>query len=275
MTQLFIWLPQGFQAQHQLVVEQYLVDSRKLTRNQWKLVLQAFDLLGSATAQQGGEVHTFRTLYRLLIENVYANPYLKKLTGMNNPEQEGLQLQAKITHQIETKVKQFGWVDLQLAPYSLYLQAYCTFWWKSFAKGYRFEMAVFRDLEDSGIRFWADDFTQSAQRYMPYDLIINDWEGDIRTSTYFLTTARTQNLKHAFYITRLWHRRRRQRVWAVIMQPNVWAAIDGETEVAELSKVSERFPEVSTVYSRNRILIVAEYVVWKQKIMNYQEHYDE
>lgn len=110
---------------------------------------------------------------------------------------------------------------------------------------------------------------------MPYDLVINGWEGDVRTSTYFLTTARTQNLKHGFYITRLWHLRRRQRVWAVAMQPHVWAAIDGDTEVVELSKVSGRFPEVSKVYSRNRILIVAEYIVWKQKILNYQEHYDE
>ena len=55
------------------------------------------------------------------------------------------------------------------------------------------------------------------------------------------------------------------------MQPHIWAAIDGDTEVVQLYQVPKRFPEVSKVYSNNRTLIVAEYTVWKAKILRYQE----
>lgn len=275
MTQLFIQLPQKFMQVHQIIVEKYLIDSRKLTKSQWKVALEAFDLLATATAQKGTQVYTFRTLYRLLIDKVYADSFLKALPKMHDPERNGMLLQAKITRQIGAQLRQSGWIDVQLAPYSLYLQAYCAFWWDSFAKGYRFEAAVYHDLRQSEIDFWAHDFTQSEQRYTSYDLIVSGWQGDVRTSTYFLTTARTRTLSHAFYITRLWHQQRRKRVWAVAMQPHIWDQIDGDTEVVHLYQVPKRFPEVSMVYSNNRTLIVAEYTVWKTKILGYQEHNNE
>ena len=271
MAQLFIKLPQKMTKVHQIIVEKYLIDSRQLTKNQWRVALEAFDLLATATAQKGTQVHTFRTLYRLLIDKAYATSFLRELEKMDDPERNGLALQAKITRQIGVQLGQSGWIDVQQVPYSLYLQAYCAFWWDSFAKGYRFEAAVFRDLRRSGIDFWAHDFTESQQRYTSYDLIVSGWQGDVRTSTYFLTTARTRTLSHAFYITRLWHQQRRKRVWAVAMQPHIWDEIDGDTEVVHLYQVPKRFPEVSKVYSNNRTLIVAEYTVWKTKILRYQE----
>ena len=108
----------------------------------------------------------------------------------------------------------------------------------------------------------AHDFTKLTERYSSYDLSVSGWQGDVRTSTYFLNVARTRTLSHAFYITRLWHRQRQQRVWAVVMQPDVWATIDGDTEVVKLSDAPQYFPAVSEFYWRNRSLIVAEYTVW-------------
>jgi hypothetical protein len=238
-------------------------------------VLEGFDLLAYATIQQGTATYTFRTFYRLWVDNVYANYFLNKIITLHNPEQDGLRLQTALERQIVAQLGQLGWIDIQHFPDSLYLQAYCVYWWKSFAKGYVFEVTVFRHLHQSGVRFWAHDVTDPAERYMPYDLSLSGWRGDVRTSTYFLKTARTQPLPHAFYITRQWDSRRRKRVWVVIMQPDVWATIDGDTKLVTLSQTVKRFPAASQIHWRNRSLVVAEYAVWLAKIVTYQETYDE
>lgn len=153
---------------------------------------------------------------------------------------------------------------------SLYLRACCIFWWDSFAKGYIFEVAVYRDLKKTGVAFIAHDITDPEQRRLSFDLLVSDWRGDVKTSTYFLVTARTRALRHDFYITRLYDRERRHRVWAVIMQPEVWAAINGETKVVDLSQAHQRFPTVSCFYHRNHRLVVAAYETWKAKILTFQ-----
>ncbi len=275
MAHLLIKLPNKFLQKHREAIRQYLINSKKLTKSQWQVAFEAFDLLKNATAQQGTAVYSFRRLYSLLVDKVYANPFLKRLQTMSHPEREGAALQAALAHKIVSQLSQSGWFDYQNAPLSVYLRAYCTYWWDSFAKGYLFEVVIYRSLEQSGVRFWAHDVTDPTQRYMPYDLIVSGWQGDIRTSTYFLFTTRTQTLKHAFYITRLWHRYRRKRVWAVVMQPNFWATIDGDTQIVKLSQAAERFPAVSQVNPRNQPLIVAEYTVWLTKILHYQETHHE
>ena len=59
------------------------------------------------------------------------------------------------------------------------------------------------------------------------------------------------------------------------MQPAVWAAIDGDSKIANLSQVAERFPAVSQINQRNYSLIVAEYSVWLAKIIAFQEAHHE
>ncbi|MBC8264358.1 MAG: hypothetical protein H8E47_09575 [Anaerolineales bacterium] len=143
-------------------------------------------------------------------------------------------------------------------------------WWDNFAKGYIFEVSVYRDLKEAGVVFVAHDITDQEQRRLSFDLLVSGWRGDIKTSVYFLVTARTRVLRHDFYITRLYDRERRRRVWAVIVQPEVWAAINGETRAADLGQAHGRFPAVSHFYHRNHRLVVVAYEVWKTKILTYQ-----
>ena len=192
MSHLIIKLPNAFAQKHREAIRLYLINSQKLSKSQWQSTFEAFDLLKNATAQQAGTIYTFRRLYSLLVDKVYATPFLARLQSMSDPQREGTALQAALAHQIVSQLSQSGWFDYQNAPLSVYLRAYCTYWWDSFAKGYLFEVVIYRNLEQAGVRFWAHDMTDSKQRYMPYDLIISGWQGDIRTSTYFLFTTRTK-----------------------------------------------------------------------------------
>lgn len=272
---LQITLPRRFQNKHRYAIERYLVNSKALLPAQWQVVIEAIDILRNATIRHEYKQQSFNTFYKRFVDNVYADTFLQNLLAFPNPERDGPQLQATFRHQIISQLRTSDSYDLRQEPNSLYLQAYCAFWWDSFAKGYTFEVAVFRDLHQSGINFVAHDLSQPEERYTPYDLIVSGWQGDIRTSTYFLATARTQLLTHDFYITRLWHSQRRKRVWTVIMQPFVWSAIDGDTKLVELSQASSRFPAVSQIIWRNRGLIVADYETWRAKIIKYQEQQNE
>lgn len=263
-----IFLPTTFTERHRRAVEQYIRDAR-LTPSGWQDVLEAFDLLGQARIQVGDETRTFAAIYHTLIEEPIVADFLARLLQLANPEREGIPLKAAYARTVTDRLLKSGWYDPN-ARYSLYLRTYCIFWWDSFAKGYIFEVAVYRDLQAAGVAFVAHDITDPEQRRLSYDLLVSDWRGDVKTSPYFLATARTQVLRHDFYITRLYDRERRHRVWAVIMQPEVWAVINGETEVADLSQAHRCFPTPSHFYHRNRRLVVAAYEVWKAKILAYQ-----
>jgi len=263
-----IILPIAFTEDHRRAVEQYIRDAR-LTPAGWQDVLEAFDLLGQAQVQVGDETRTFATIYHAVIEEAIAADLLARLLQLVDPEREGIPLKAAYARTVTDRLLKSGWYEPRTRR-SLYLRAYCIFWWDSFAKGYIFEVAVYRDLKATSVAFVAHDITDPEQRRLSYDLLVSGWRGDVKTSSYFLATARTRALRHDFYITRLYDRARRHRVWAVIMRPNVWAAINGETKVADLSQAHRRFPAASHFYHRNRRLVVAAYEVWKKKILAYQ-----
>jgi len=262
-------LPAAFTERHRHAVEQYIQDVG-LTPTGWQDTLEAFDLLGQAQAQAEDESLTFTAIYYNVVEEPIAADFLVRLLQLADPEREGVPLKAAYARTITDRLVRSGWYD-PTAPYSLYLRAYCTFWWDSFAKGYIFEVAVYRDLRASGITFVAHDIADPVQRRLSFDLVVSDWRGDIKTSSYFLAMAYVQIPRHDFYITRLYDHTRRQRVWAVIMQPEVWAAINGETEAADLSQAHQHFPAVSHFHYRGRRLVVAAYEVWKAKILAYQQ----
>jgi len=262
-----ITLPTAFTERHRRAVEQYIRDAR-LTSAEWQDVLEAFDLLSHARVQAEDNTHTFAAIYHILIEEPIAADFLSRLLQLADPEQEGILLKAAYARTITDRLLKSHWYDLA-TRHSLYLRAYCIFWWDSFAKGYIFEVAVYRDLKASGIAFTAHDITDPDQRRLSFDLLVSNWRGDIKTSPYFLTTARTQALRHDFYITRLYDRAQRRRIWAVIMKPEVWAAINGETKVINLNQAHQLFPAASFFYHRTRRMVVAAYEVWKTKILAY------
>ena len=265
-----ILLPAAFTDQHHQAVEQYIVDSQRLTAAQWRDVLEAFDLLGMARVQVGDKTIAFTSIYRSAIEMPFASEFISRLLQLANPEQAGISLKAAYARMITSRLLASSWYNPD-ARHSLYLRAYSVFWWDSFAKGYIFEVLVYRDLKASGVVFTAHDITDPRQRRSPFDLVINGWRGDVKTSSYFLITARTAFLHHDFYITRLYDWRQRRRVWAVIMQPRVWQALDGETgTITDLDEAGQRFPEVVHLNFRTHRLIVADYEIWRALVLDYQ-----
>jgi hypothetical protein len=263
-----ITLPTTFTERHRRAVEQYIRNAH-LTPSGWQDVLEAFDLLGQARVQTEDETRAFAAIYYAVVEEPIVADFLSRLLQLGDPEREGIPLKAAYARTVTDRLLKSGWYD-PATHHSLYLRAYCIFWWDSFAKGYIFEVAVYRDLKTAGVAFVAHDITDLEQRCLSYDLLVSNWRGDVKTSPYFLATARTQILRHDFYITRLYDRVRRHRVWAVIMQPEVWTAINGETEAAELSQAHQLFPAASHFYHRNCRLVVAAYEVWKMKVLAYQ-----
>jgi len=229
-----IVLPTTFTECHRRAVEQYIQDAH-LTPDGWRDVLEALDLLGQARVQVGDETRTFAAIYHTVIEEPHASDFLSRLLRLADPEREGVSLKAVYARTITDRLLRSHWYDPG-AHHSLYLRAYCIFWWDSFAKGYIFEVAVYRDLKATGVAFVAHAITDPKQRRLSFDLLVSGWRGDVKTSPYFLVTVRTRVLRHDFYITRLYNRARQHRIWAVIMQSEVWAAINGETEATDLSQ---------------------------------------
>lgn len=117
---MLIKLPHDFQKKHRLLIKQYLIDYRRLTQNQWWTVLEGFDLLANATIQQPTATYSFRTFYRLWVDEVYANYFLNKIITLDNPEQNGLTLQTALERQIVAQLRQLGWIDIQHTPDTLY-----------------------------------------------------------------------------------------------------------------------------------------------------------
>lgn len=263
-----LYLPTAFTEQHRRVVEQYIRNAR-LTATEWPALLEAFDLLAQARVEVEGKPRSFAAVHQAVVQEPMAADFLSRLLQVADPEQAGIPLKAAYARTITKRLRESGWYHPD-ARCSLYMRAYCVFWWDSFAKGYIFEVAVYRDLKRAGIAFVAHDITDPEQRRLSFDLLVSEWRGDVKTSPYFLATARTRTLQHDFYITRLYNCERRQRVWAVIMRPDVWAAINGETEAVELGQAHRRFPSASHFHHRNRRLVVAAYEVWKEKLLSYQ-----
>jgi hypothetical protein len=127
-------------------------------------------------------------------------------------------------------------------------------------------VAIFQDLEQAGMEFVAHDLRSREERRSEADLVVWGWEGDVKLSTYFLYTARTQRLSLSFYITRLYDSRQRQRVLAVFVGEEMWRKINGDTRFAELEEVTSVFPEAARLQWAEKSLIVVSYEDWKSRV---------
>jgi len=161
-------------------------------------------------------------------------------------------------------------------PESRYLLAYCYYWWDAFARGYIFEAQIYQDLEQSGVEFLAHNIRDPIERRSRSDLIVLGRQGDVKTSTYFLTTARTRVLRHDFYIVRLYDVRHRRYQIAVMMTEEAWRDVNGDTVPAALEEAACSFPQTARVKYAGGHLIVVDYDVWKQRVKTRQrEEYDD
>jgi hypothetical protein len=149
---------------------------------------------------------------------------------------------------------------------SEYFAAHCLYWWSAFARGYRFEVAMFRDLEASGIEFDAHDISVRAERLSAYDLVVLEQLGDIKHTTYFLHAARAVRLRCDFYITRLYDSRCRRYRSIVIMTESAWHALNGPVTSARLEDAADLLPTPVQVIFDRRAWVVVSYEEWKDKV---------
>jgi hypothetical protein len=262
-------LPQNLTVVHKAVVHVYLQDYRLLSSDDWRVLLEAFDILRQAHLVRGGRSWTFEDIYRRAVEMRYATPFLEQLLATAHPLHAGIPLKARVARRIRAALIDDGWYDSQEMG-SKYLLAYVYYWWDSFAKGYIFEVSVFRDLDAAGIVYTAHNVLDPTERMAICDLVIEGWQGDIKTSTCFLHASRTSALPHDFYITRLFDTRRKVWVRAVLMRPAVWQALNGDALVADVRQAVQFFPSAVQIDLVEGRFVVLDYEVWKARVRAWQ-----
>lgn len=251
-------------AEQQQVVLKYLRNPRALSKGEWTTALAASDRLGSSRVVREGKTQTFAQFYEDAVDRPYASAFIAELLTTDDVEGEGARRAETMGKQVIADLTALGLQEPLTAEQRL-LAAYCLYWWGAFAKGYITEIAVFRDLTQSGIIFQAHDLTQLEERFSPDDLTIAGMRGDIKASTYFLHTTRHFPLRHDFYIATLFDPVVRQRRRVVIMQPAAWQRIDGDTQAAELEQAVALLPQPVAIVVKGQGLVVVEYNLWKEK----------
>ncbi|MGH9842217.1 MAG: hypothetical protein ACREEM_25985 [Blastocatellia bacterium] len=255
---------------HQAAILKYSRNPRALQKDEWVTALAAFDLLSACRVVREGKSQTFAQFYEEFVDRSYATAFLSDLLAMNDAEGEGMRRAEEIKTQLLADLRASGLLEPLTAEQRL-LMAYCIYWWVAFAKGYITEVAIFQDLTRSGIVFQAHDLSQFSERFSPDDLTVSGMRGDIKSSTYFLHSARHFPLKHDFYIAALYDPQLRQQRRVVIMQPDAWDKIDGDPLVAELEQAVALLPQPVKVLVKGQGLVVVEYNLWKEKILALQQ----
>jgi hypothetical protein len=262
-------LPVRLTAAHRRVVLKYFEASNRLSAAEWKLVLEAFDLLARAMIVTGRRRLSFRQFYEQQIELRYADAFLEDLVATDASETSGETLQRQTAGQIIADLEQAGLYHEDL-PNSELLAAFCLYWWTSFARGYRFEAVILHQLRTAGIEFVAHDLRVRAERLAPYDLIVNRRLGDIKHTTYFLYTARALPLKCDFYITRLYITRQRCYQIIVILTEPTWHDLNGPVASATLETAADIFPAPVQILFEGQPLVVVTFGLWQKLVKQRQ-----
>ncbi len=263
-----IVLPAQLTDEQRRLLVKYARLPRSVTRAEWRLALAAFDLLHAGRVTWGSETLTFQAFYLRSIDAAHATPFIEELLRTADVEAEGTRLTEKHWGQIVAALTEQGVVGDAVEVRALL--AYCLYWWRSFSKGYIREVVVFRDLEQSGIAFDAHDLRDPTQRRSAYDLTVLEQRGDVKTSTYFMHTARAFPLRCDFYIVRLWDDAANQWLDLVLLNPEAWRAIDGEPTPCAWETVARVLPAVAQVEVRGETLVVVLYAEWKARVLSRQ-----
>lgn len=130
-----------------------------------------------------------------------------------------------------------------------------------------FEVEIFRDLEAAGIPFVSHEITNRTERFSAYDLTVLGLRGDIKYSTYFLTSEGTQTTEIDFFITRLFDETNARWEKVVFLTPTAWAVINGRTILVALQKAVSVFPKAVSVEIGLETFVIILYNEWKERIL--------
>lgn len=254
----------------QRAIGRYAQAPQTLSAEEWREVLTAFDRLRVCRVTWRGQTQTFAAFYETVIDRPYATRLLAALAQEIDVEAAGPRMVRRLGEEVWQTLRRLGLAEPLGLPERLLL-AFCLYRWTSFAKGYLAEIAVYRDLEQSGIEFEAHDLADPRARYTPFDLSVSGPIGDVKASTYFLQVMRSFPLRHDFYLTRVfdpgprrWHR-------AALLKEAAWQVLDGEPQPGRLSDAPRLWPQPVRIEVRGETLIVVDYEVWKDRVRRLQK----
>jgi len=269
VSPLNLCLPPAFIPSHRQAIHRYLRGQDPLSSDDWSLLIQAMDLLRRAEVVRAGRRETFAAVYDRLVDAVYSDGFIEQLLDLADPERESEPQRAVISQRIVSDLRS---VDLWRAdvPDSQLLVAFCLYWWQMFARGYAFEIAIYRDLTDSGIAYRAHDLRNKQARLSGHDLEVMGFRGDVKTSTYFVLAQRSETLEHDFYITRLYHAKAQRWYRVVWLKYPIWRLLDGEPTPIAYEAIWQVLPGVAQITLRGRKFIIVLYEEWKQRVITRQ-----
>jgi hypothetical protein len=263
-------LPSNLREHELQIALKYFESAGQLTSREWKTALSTFDALRKGVVMVGRRRMTFQQVYDRYVDLPYADSFIAQLTELPDLNVSAEMLQRETSFEVLTALERQGFYQGE-SEGSEYLAAYCLYWWTSFARGYRFELEVLRDLTASGIKFIAHDVQTRTGRLSPYDLVVLRQRGDIKNTTYFLHLACTLPSNCDFYITRLFDLRVRRYLPIVVMTEAAWRILDGDVPTASLEMAAGFFPKPVKFTVKERRFIVAPYDLWKAMVKKQQE----
>jgi len=250
------------------VLRRYLVDSFRLSDQEWQRLRSAIDRLSRSTVVFGGRQYHFSRFYNVFINGTYARPFLQQLRHLSDLQRQGPALQADVARKITTWLRLNGLVPAAVSGAD-YLLIYCLYWWGAFARGYLFEQVVIRDMDAAGVHFQAHAPERGRERYTPYDLSVPALgRGDIKASVYFLDDL--PDPPADFYITRLYDVEQRAVRQVVFLTPHAWRRIDSTPRPASIVEAPRLFPSPVLVEIGGTPWVVVEYGVWKDHVLRWQ-----
>jgi hypothetical protein len=269
MTEPSIRLNPHLTTRHIIALRHYLSEMKPLTSKQWRTLFEAIDLLSASTVRFRGQEYGFSQFYAEFIDRVHAGPFLDQLYRMGNIRTEGERLRAAVARSIVQWLKANG-LDAARTEGAEFLLIFSLYWWTSFCRGYMFELIVFRDLEASGIQFVPHDPRLREERYAPNDFYLGKFRGDVKSSIYFLKNLVALQPTVDLYISRLYDSQRRRYRWVVFMKEQVWKRINGDTIPGTVPQALDLFPQVVSFTIRGQAWVLAEYKMWKAKVLQFQ-----
>ena len=265
-----VTISKGLNEKHQLALIKSITDPGTMILEERRLLFEGIDLLRSSRVIINDQNLTFPQFFNKFIDQNFTNKFLDVLENSKNIYATGQVLKKEILTEIRAKFLKEKWFRKDI-PETRFLIIYCLYWWNAMATGYAFEIEVFRDLQNSGVKFKAHDLQNQSEKYSFADLTISRMNGDIKSSTYFFIVIRSANLEHDFYITRYYDKAVMKYHWFVILKSEHWHKIDGKAESIIFPRLPKNFIRPIKFEFKGSWWHAIDYHTWKNKILIYQQ----
>lgn len=270
MTIKSIALKDGLTEKHQCALIKSITDPMSMKMDERKLLFVAIDLLRCSYVRFKNQNISFTIFFNKFIDPVFTNNFIKIIIDSKDVYATGRILKKKVLAEIRIKFIAEKWYRNDL-PESRFLILFCLYWWNAIAIGYMFEIEVFRDLKNSGIKFKAHDLLKESERYSFADLTVSEMNGDIKSSTYFFTLVQSSKLFHDFYITRFYDKNTLKYHWFVISRSEHYQKINGEADLIIFPNWPINFLKPIKFKFKSNWWYAIAYNNWKNKLLIYQQ----